>query len=127
MLNDIWTFLTDPENRIVLSWLGGGLIVVCGGLWTVMTFFLGRKRPTSTKPSPALSQRAKQGSLAAGGDIHIKQSSGLSGVSIVLLVLALAGAAIVIAVNTAGRTAVVKGCGSATAGDLSGSTVSVEC
>ena len=32
--------LKDPEKRAVLSWLGGGAIVVAGGLWAVFTFYV---------------------------------------------------------------------------------------
>jgi tetratricopeptide (TPR) repeat protein len=29
---------TDPEMRAILSWLGGGAVVVAGGIWMVVTF-----------------------------------------------------------------------------------------
>ncbi len=36
---DIQALLSDPQNREVLQWLGGGLVVVAGGAWAVMKFF----------------------------------------------------------------------------------------
>jgi hypothetical protein len=127
MLKDTWIFLTDPENRTVLSWLGGGLVVVCGGLWTVVTFVLGRKKPPPDKPPRPSTQRAETGGMVAGEDITVRQSTGLNGTSVVLLVLALAGAAVLIAANTGDRTATVTGCGTATTGNVSDSTVKIDC
>jgi len=39
----ILAFLKDPGNRDVLTWLGGGIVVVGGGLWAVVKFFAGKK------------------------------------------------------------------------------------
>ena len=55
----IWRFASD--NQEVLSWLGGGIVVVAGGIWTVAKFFLKREKP---KPVSAVS------GVAAGRDIH---------------------------------------------------------
>lgn len=55
----IWRFVAD--NQQVLTWLGGGAVVVAGGIWTVAKFFLKREEP---KPVSAI------GGVAAGGDIH---------------------------------------------------------
>jgi hypothetical protein len=55
----IWRFVSD--NQQVLSWFGGGCVVVAGGLWTVTKFFLKREKP---KPVSAVS------GVAAGRDIH---------------------------------------------------------
>jgi hypothetical protein len=55
----IWRFVSD--NQQVLSWLGGGCVVVAGGIWTVAKFFLKREKP---KPVSAVS------GVAAGRDIH---------------------------------------------------------
>jgi hypothetical protein len=55
----IWRFVSD--NQQVLSWFGGGCVVVAGGIWTVTKFFLKREKP---KPVSAVS------GVAAGRDIH---------------------------------------------------------
>ena len=49
MLEQLWQWLSDPANREVLSWLGGGLVGVVGGGWTVFKFFWPR---SEQKPSP---------------------------------------------------------------------------
>ena len=46
----IWRFVT--ENQQTLGWLGGGVVVVAGGIWTVAKFFLSRESP-SLGASPA--------------------------------------------------------------------------
>jgi hypothetical protein len=58
-MNAIWQFVTD--NREMLSWLGGGVVVVAGGAWTVAKFFLKREKPRSV---------TAVGGVAAGGDIR---------------------------------------------------------
>ena len=55
----IWRFIT--ENQRMLSWLGGGVVVVAGGIWTVTKFYLNREKP---KPLSAVI------GVAAGRDIR---------------------------------------------------------
>jgi hypothetical protein len=55
----LWQFVTD--NRDTLSWLGGGVVIVAGGVWTVTKFFLKREKP---RPVTAV------GGVAAGRDIR---------------------------------------------------------
>jgi hypothetical protein len=50
MLDVFWTFLKDPANREVLGWLGAGVVVVAGGLWTVVRFY-SRKDAGGSTPS----------------------------------------------------------------------------
>ena len=54
----VWQFVTD--NRDVLSWLGGGVVVVAGGVWTITKFFLKREK---------LKSISAVGGVAAGRDI----------------------------------------------------------
>jgi hypothetical protein len=70
MLSAIWDFLNDPNNRTVLGWLGGGLVVVFGGVWAVVKFLLKKKTPSVS---------ATQGGVAAGGDIRNSKISTRSG------------------------------------------------
>jgi hypothetical protein len=63
MLEDFWGFLKDPANRTVLAWIGGGIVAVGGGLWTVIRFFAGRGEGG---PSPGV--RADKSSVAIGRD-----------------------------------------------------------
>ena len=36
MLDALWTFLSNPANQGTLTWIGGGIVVAAGGVWTVM-------------------------------------------------------------------------------------------
>lgn len=60
MLDSAWTFLLDPANREVLGWIGGGIVVIGGGAWTVFKFF------SSKKPTVS----ASNGGVAAGRDVR---------------------------------------------------------
>jgi hypothetical protein len=59
----IWQFVTD--NRDTLSWLGGGVVVAAGGIWTVTQFFLKREK---SRPVTAV------GGIAAGRDVRGRNS-----------------------------------------------------
>lgn len=65
MASDLWDFLVDPNNRAVLGWAGGGIVVVIGGVWAVVKFFFSTKRRV-----PSLRIEAAQGGVAAGRDIR---------------------------------------------------------
>jgi hypothetical protein len=65
-MHDIWTFLQDEHNRATLGWLGGGLVVVAGGIWTIVRFFFS-KRSEKTAPMPTTSV---SGGVVAGRDIR---------------------------------------------------------
>jgi hypothetical protein len=62
----MWEFIKDPENRAIISWIGGGAVVIIGGLWAMIKFLLssGRQR----QPSQSIS--ASEGGVAAGRDIR---------------------------------------------------------
>ena len=63
----------------MLSWIGGGLAAICGGLWTLFTFF--------RKPAAAPTGR---------GGSRTTTTNGLSGWPLVALVGALAGALVLV-------------------------------
>ncbi len=65
MLDELWSWLRDPANREVITWIGGGLVVVVGGVWAVVKFFTKKENG----PGPALHVRADRGGVAAGGSI----------------------------------------------------------
>jgi hypothetical protein len=66
MLDNIWSFLLDENNRAVLAWIGGGVVVVAGGVWAVVKFILA-KRTQKSRPAPSVT--ATHGGVAAGGNI----------------------------------------------------------
>jgi hypothetical protein len=64
MFEAVWTFLKDPANQAVLSWIGGGIVVIAGGIWAVVKFFAKKEDGGERKPSV----KAEGGSVAIGGD-----------------------------------------------------------
>jgi hypothetical protein len=38
LMGSVWAFLRKPSNRVLLSWLGGGAVVIFGGIWAVVTY-----------------------------------------------------------------------------------------
>src|SRR5450631_3019058 len=61
--------LKDPEKREVLSWLGGGAVVVAGGIWAVFTFYVEHKDAHDKKGGTAITLSGQ--GIASGGDTHI--------------------------------------------------------
>lgn len=75
MFTELWTFLRDPSNQTLLSWIGGGAVVACGGVWAAFKFFVASKPASPTQPS---SSTADHGSVVIGHDnkdspIHINK------------------------------------------------------
>jgi hypothetical protein len=60
--------LKDPDKRAILSWLGGGAVVVAGGIWTVVTFVVEHKDTPDKKGGTTIT--VGQG-IASAGDTHI--------------------------------------------------------
>jgi hypothetical protein len=65
MLDAFWTWLRNPGNQQTLGWIGGGVVVVVGGVWAVVTFFVRKESGAGA----ASSVRADRGGVAAGGSI----------------------------------------------------------
>jgi tetratricopeptide (TPR) repeat protein len=56
MLLRLWKFVANSRNRAILSWLGGGAVVVVVGAWTLFTHFHADNKPaasTTTVIAPA--------------------------------------------------------------------------
>ena len=64
----IWDFLRDPANQTTLTWLGGGVVVLAGGLWAAVTFFAAKPEGGGGKPGVS----ADRGGFAAGRDNNVK-------------------------------------------------------
>jgi hypothetical protein len=61
----LWRFLRQEKDRQVFGWFGGGLVVLAGGVWAVITFF------SSPHPTPAPETNVEApGGVAAGRDIR---------------------------------------------------------
>jgi TIR domain len=67
----LWGFLREKSNRQVLSWLGGGLVVVATGLWVAFVYFFPPgKSPEAKTPEPTpASVQADHGGVAIGGNV----------------------------------------------------------
>jgi hypothetical protein len=66
IMRRLWRLLRVQSNRALLSWIGGGLVVVAAGLWAVVTYVW----PPGGKPALAPSSvSASGGGIAAGRDI----------------------------------------------------------
>ncbi len=61
------TFVSDEANREIVSWLGGGLVVVSAGLWAVFKYV--HRSPQA--PEPSVRVTAAHGSIAGGGDVTV--------------------------------------------------------
>ncbi|HWX85797.1 MAG TPA: hypothetical protein VNZ48_19525 [Xanthobacteraceae bacterium] len=66
MFNKIWSFLLDENNREMLSWVGGSIVAVAGGLWAVVKFYSSKGGDKDKRP-PTVS--ATQGGVAIGGSV----------------------------------------------------------
>lgn len=98
-MSQIWNFLI--ENRDTLTWLGGGLIVVGGGLWAAVQFFFGRNQgrcdPVGHQPA-SFAISANSGGHIETHDIRYDTRTGTPPGLLLLLVHAFLGAQL-IAIN----------------------------
>ncbi len=65
----LWEAIKSPDNRAVISWLGGGAVVVAGGIWTVIAFVVEHKDSSDKKSGTAVTLSGQ--GIASGGDTHI--------------------------------------------------------
>jgi TIR domain len=67
----LWGFLRDKRNQQVLSWLGGGLVVLATGLWAAFVYFFpAPKSPEAKSPEPTPpSVQADCGGVAIVGPV----------------------------------------------------------
>lgn len=60
-MGSVWAFLRKPSNQRLLSWLGGGTVVIAGGIWAMVTYVW----PAHEPPTAVC---ANQG-IAIGGNV----------------------------------------------------------
>jgi TIR domain len=66
VVNRLWEFLCQKRNRVVLGWLGGGLVVVATGLWAAFVYLFPHHTPVEPK---ATDVQANCGGVAVGGNV----------------------------------------------------------
>ncbi len=118
----LWAFLSDPDNQRTLSWAGGGLVVACGGLWSVLRAFFKPKDSGGAKPTSSIS--ADHGGIAAGGNVSIDRRKGLSGIEVALLVAVVVGGLLLALAFAGTRISVQNGVG--VGGDIENSTITIQ-
>ena len=64
-MGSLWSFLAQPKNQRIVSWLGGGLLILVTGVWTVVTYVW---PPHGASPNGSKFVCAEQGGIAAGRD-----------------------------------------------------------
>ncbi|MDW4500332.1 hypothetical protein R5H30_20255 [Sulfitobacter sp. D35] len=114
MIEDLWTFLQNPENRETLGWIGGGLVVLAGGLWTVIQ---------SRARKPKTSGGGTGGTTVNSGNT-VNYRAGLSGGQLAAILLCITGLAL-FAIAQGGNTVTATGGSSSVGGDVEGSTITV--
>ena len=65
----LWGFLRDKRNQEVLSWLGGGLVVVATGLWVAFVYFFPAGKSPEVKSPEPVNVQADHGGVAIGGNV----------------------------------------------------------
>ena len=77
-MSRFWQFLQQEQNRQVLGWLGGGLVVLATGAWAAFVYFVPAQKPSEPRPAsearPASEVRpsnveASCGGIAIGGNV----------------------------------------------------------
>jgi len=119
-MDDIWAFLSDSANQTTLTWLGGGLAIAAGGAWAVIRYFVGRPEEQPAELSRS-TVRAERGGIAAGRDVTLRSSHGISGAQTLLLVLMVVGVVVLVAGLAGDRIAAVGS--SVVGGDVENSTI----
>ena len=61
--------IKDPDKRAVISWLGGGAVVVAAGIWTVFTFVVEHKDASDKKGGTNITVSGQ--GIVAGRDTNI--------------------------------------------------------
>ncbi len=122
-MTDVWSFIGDDSNRAVLTWLGSGLVIVAGGAWSVLRYFV---KADGGRPEPARVDevRGDRGSIAAGRDVTITTIHGPSRSSLIFLALVIAGT-IALAAGLFGDR-ITATLGVATGGNVEDSTIIID-
>jgi hypothetical protein len=68
----VWTFVRKPSNQRLLSWLGGGGVLIATGIWAVLTYIW----PAHESPTvECVQQGVKIGGSVSGSRVTNTASS----------------------------------------------------
>jgi 5-enolpyruvylshikimate-3-phosphate synthase len=62
-MNSLWSIIAKPKNRQILSWIGGGVIAVAAGAFTVVSYLW------PAHDSKGGTNCAENASIATQGDV----------------------------------------------------------
>jgi hypothetical protein len=69
----IWQFLRSRDNREIISWLGGGLVVLVGAAWTAFLYWE-KSVPEPKPPGPTSPCRTPEEIVTYSGDFVFADS-----------------------------------------------------
>jgi hypothetical protein len=67
-MQKLWDFVV--ENRETLTWLGGGVVAVAGGIWAIIKHFFPSEPRKQLPAGPTVSLSGA--GIASGGDTHVQ-------------------------------------------------------
>ncbi|HEV2561737.1 MAG TPA: hypothetical protein VGT78_06315 [Rhizomicrobium sp.] len=69
MLSNVWLFLRDDHNRVVLGWLAAGGAALIGAIWGAVKFTFQKAAAPIIPDARLPNVSASNGGVAAGRDI----------------------------------------------------------
>jgi tetratricopeptide (TPR) repeat protein len=62
MLRPLWKFIRDGKNREIISWVGGGVVVIVPAIWAAFNYFFSHAdHQPAAAPTPAITQSVQSG------------------------------------------------------------------
>jgi hypothetical protein len=75
MFSKLLGIFKDPDKRTIVSWLGGGAVVIAGGIWTVVAFVVEHKDAHDKNGGTAVTLSGPEivsgGNTGIGGNVTI--------------------------------------------------------
>jgi hypothetical protein len=67
MRRPLWNFIRNGKNRDIVSWLGGGSVVIVAGIWAAFTYFFPNVDKNAIGSPPTVITQSGPG-IASGRD-----------------------------------------------------------